>query len=373
MERIIYLIAIGILAVSCTRTLERPAANEVIDATEISRDVFHTSEFIDSSYFIPLETSERCLIKLINKVVFTYEYIFILDRQGNNKVLVFNKTGQFMHTIGEVGNGPGEYLLLYDFCIDTTAQEVYLLCDRNIVNCYTYGGNFLKKSSLIGFDGAWKLERFEDYFYFMVDQLFSYNLVVTDTAMKIVSKFFPFEEVGENFVIPVQPLQKTPSGIQYTRYLDDCVYEIKGKSDVSAPYEMNFGKTKMNFQKIKNYTREECRAKSNESRGDLKYFVRNTNYIISFYYDKLSSAIAIYNRKSRSSANCYSKNFYDKYAGFDVLFTCTTDKDEFVAVVAPEDILQHLNSTGDVEVKQYLEKLAITEDNNPLLYIVRTK
>ena len=140
------MLLISILAVSCTAKREQSVVNEVIDATEISNDVFNTSEFIDSSYFIRLETSEQCLIKFINKVVFTSDYIFVLDRQGNNKVLVFNKKGGFLHTIGSVGRGPNEYVLLYDFCVDTASRQVYLLCERKVVRCYTYGAVFEAQS-----------------------------------------------------------------------------------------------------------------------------------------------------------------------------------------------------------------------------------
>jgi hypothetical protein len=46
------------------------------------------------------------------------------------------------------------------------------------------------------------------YFYFIAYQEDFFNLVVTDTAMNIVGKFFPDKEVGENIVILVHPLQK---------------------------------------------------------------------------------------------------------------------------------------------------------------------
>jgi hypothetical protein len=221
--------------------------------------------------------------------------------------------------------------------------------------------------------GAWKIERFEEYFYFMVDQLFPFNLVVTDTVMRIVNKFFPFEEVGENFVILAQPLRKTLSGVQFHRYLDDRVYEVKGMSDVSIPYEMDFGKTKMNFPKIKGYPRDVCKAKLKKSRGNVDFFVQNTGYAIATYWNKLEAAVTIYNKKSRKSSSCYSKKFYDKYAGFDVWFTYTTDHDEFVAIVTAEELLRNFAATTNVEDRKYIENLGVTEDSNPLLYVVRTK
>ena len=369
MKKSVYMLFISILAVACTAKREQSVVNEVIDATEICHDALHTSEFIDSSYFIPLETSDQCLIKFIDKVVFTSDYIFVLDRQGNNKVLVFNKNGRFLHTIGAIGHGPNEHVLLYDFCVDTATRQAYLLCERNVVKCYTYGGTFLAKKDL-GFY-SWKIERFDGYFYFIADdRQMPFDLVITDTAMQIAYKFFPFKEVGENSMILPIPIQKTPSGIQYFRYLDDHIYIVKGDS-VSAQYAVDFGKTKINFQKLKDYTNEECRAKSKEIRGDIVYFIQNSDYAISLYYDKGTPMINVYNKKLHTSGNYY--NFYDKYMGDKVLFAYVTERDEIVAIGEIGELQRNLAATKDAEVKKAIESLGLTEDSNPVLYIARTK
>jgi hypothetical protein len=40
---------------------------------------------------------------------------------------MFDKNGKFIRKIGRLGAGPGEYLSIYDFCIDKERKEVYIL------------------------------------------------------------------------------------------------------------------------------------------------------------------------------------------------------------------------------------------------------
>jgi hypothetical protein len=64
---------------------------------------------------------------------------------SNNKacpVLRFGAEGNFMHTIGDIGNGPGEYSVITDISVNTEAKRVEIL-SAGIIRIYTYDGIYL--------------------------------------------------------------------------------------------------------------------------------------------------------------------------------------------------------------------------------------
>lgn len=90
---------------------------------------------------IPLETKKECLIGKIIKTKIYKGKMFILDELKS--LFVFNTNGKFLYEIGKRGKGPGEYLELRDFDIDSNGN-VYILDFRRIL-MYKNDGTFLKK------------------------------------------------------------------------------------------------------------------------------------------------------------------------------------------------------------------------------------
>ncbi len=82
---------------------------------------------IKSISFIPLETSEQCLIGTVGKIVALNDKYYIIDSQYANGVLVFNKEGKYIKSIGKKGRGKGEFLRLNSFCIDEKGGEMLIL------------------------------------------------------------------------------------------------------------------------------------------------------------------------------------------------------------------------------------------------------
>lgn len=81
---------------------------------------------VENYRFIPLETSGKCLIKEITKIVFADNRIFILDRPNKN-ALIFDGKGTFVNTLGREGRGPGEHLDIWDMSYDEENNQIVLL------------------------------------------------------------------------------------------------------------------------------------------------------------------------------------------------------------------------------------------------------
>lgn len=72
-----------------------------------------------------------------------YIYDFWLQR-----LLQFGRDGKFKQRIGKPGNGPGEYLSMYDCCIDSVGNEINYIGIFGKIWQYDLAGNFIKSYDL---------------------------------------------------------------------------------------------------------------------------------------------------------------------------------------------------------------------------------
>jgi hypothetical protein len=97
-----------------------------IDNIPKEREIYYSSIFKKGKTII-LETSDECLIGAIDGIQVVDNLLFIIDRTITNTLFVFDKDGHFIRKIGTQGKGPGEYLQVADFTVDSLKKEIYLL------------------------------------------------------------------------------------------------------------------------------------------------------------------------------------------------------------------------------------------------------
>jgi hypothetical protein len=375
MKKSFYLLLVFFFMIaSCKEAMQDPRnfiANIIIDATEISNNKFSLTDIIDSAYFIPLETTSECLIKQIDKIVFDNDKIFVLDCRGNNKILVFDRQGKFMWTVGKVGQGPGEYIEACDFCVNKRDKMIYIVCERERIMQYNYSGDFVKQIKMDLY--AESIEYSNSHFYFIGNQKDFFNLAVTDIEGKIVDKFFQNKNWGENLTRLPHPLQKMDSLVYYFGYLDDNIYGIRNFSEVFVQYRMDFGKATVDLFTVKNFDDAAVYRKLLASRGYIQYWIQNSGYFVCYYFDKAIPVMHIYNKEKDISRNFYYKNIQNQYAAKICFFEYLTDTDELVAVVQPADLLENVESIENEDDKNCIKNMGLDEEMNPLLYVVKTK
>ena len=89
-----------------------------------------SSSFLNEHKEISLSTpSNDAVIGSIERLLFSKNKIFIMDR-GGNKVLMFDEKGNFLKSTAKmVGKGHNEYLRVIDAAIDNKNQKLYVHCD----------------------------------------------------------------------------------------------------------------------------------------------------------------------------------------------------------------------------------------------------
>ena len=75
------------------------------------------SEVADSIVYIPLETTDSCLLSDELQIFYGKDAIFVGD-QKNERFYRFDKHGSFLNTIGQKGEGPADYTSALNFYVD---------------------------------------------------------------------------------------------------------------------------------------------------------------------------------------------------------------------------------------------------------------
>lgn len=92
---------------------------------------------------IILETNKDCLIGGINELQVFDGYIYILDVHRAKSLFVFDTEGRFIRKIGRLGRGPGEYIRVSDFTLDTENRFIFLQDQGSRVHKYQLDGTYV--------------------------------------------------------------------------------------------------------------------------------------------------------------------------------------------------------------------------------------
>lgn len=132
----IYLFVIGTCLAACSY-IESNSEMIVID---LNKDVFKTipySFFVDSITYIPLETTEECLIGKIRDVIISDSIVFVL-KDERNEILLFNNQGKYLRKIFHEGEGPGEYRVINQMSYNEKRQSLSI-SSHKIIEYDLYG------------------------------------------------------------------------------------------------------------------------------------------------------------------------------------------------------------------------------------------
>lgn len=93
---------------------------------DLQKETNPFEEIFSKVEVIPLETTDSGLIVYCNKIFPINDKLYIYD-DWSLKLLAFNQTGEFEFQVGRKGQGPGEYLNMYDCIIDSASNNISIL------------------------------------------------------------------------------------------------------------------------------------------------------------------------------------------------------------------------------------------------------
>jgi len=146
------LTVIGFILLSCCIQTKHSELPEL--PVEINDNIsFPLSEIAEDITSIELEITDKSLINpdAVIRFLITEDNIIVAETLigGSSKVLVFNKKGKFIRSIGSRGQGPGEYNYISNVAFDDKNKRIFIVTfNPNKIICYHLDGKFLKESLL---------------------------------------------------------------------------------------------------------------------------------------------------------------------------------------------------------------------------------
>ena len=219
-----------------------------IDITQISIDIkkpepLKLSTFFDDIKYVSL--SDSVMIGDIERIKLYGNHIFLLT---NKSILVHDiKTGDLLLRIRNIGNGPGEYVSLYDMLFDEDNNIIEVL-DMNGKKIMKYGfdGTFIEEIEIPFFSFAFhKIDHLTYFFYnsniisdVSSHKLIKYNIITS----KIIDQHLPINKHMAEYFYTVD--SDNFGSIQCPSFHfcpSDIVYGFTENYSIFPKYHLYFG------------------------------------------------------------------------------------------------------------------------------------
>ncbi|GHT73918.1 hypothetical protein AGMMS50262_05860 [Bacteroidia bacterium] len=297
-----------LLFISCNSRKEQiplDIETETIDFWSFKKINGIISESIikDTKYILLDNSNDDILFQGIDKVKIVNNIIYILD-QRLKKLVVFDSMGVGIGKVGQIGQGPEEYLQISDFDVNdagdiyfidgTTGADRLFVFDKNlqfvsrkqmpfeadIIHC-------LPNNKLLFGLSSWNKGK-------NVNK----KIVITDTDMKTEQSYMKYDEYhDDSYWISDYAFVSTGDNILYNKPIDNFVYQFSKNGVLAKAYLFDFGKKNVpnedkkdiegNNEKYKNY----CCLKN--------FTVIDDKYILGTLRDELKTKPFIIDRKNK--------------------------------------------------------------------------
>ena len=371
---------------------QSPVVEVKINPQRITKGDLMLTDLAASIDYIPLETRDDCLIGYISFFDISPNFIVVYCYQSK-AVYLFKRNGQFVKKIGDLGQGPSEYIDLNSIYLDEANKQI-LLCDYAKILYFSLEGKFLHSKAVFSGQRMY-LAYFNEQF---LTGLFSgvyhdstyhvYNII--DREGKLLTKGVNSVMVKQNSEHPVNVATFVPPILQYTYEgapnvmeitLNDTIYRITSEHKFIPKYVLNAGtyaitpairaNTNSYFDTVKDYVA-------------LRAINETKDYILILFSYKEKDHYCYYHKKTGTIHSFDSSkgipNDYDGYFDFwakriggqksNKLYMFY-DAHDFLAAAEQKKHDTHAPKEAMQKLQTILKKT--NEDDNPVLLILTLK
>ena len=262
-----YLLLILLIITSCTTGSKKLTSKAVFNDSIIAqiyleKDIAQDKKIsMDSliecmDYITPEFTNESMLSKY-DKILFSEEYLFILENNVNNKaVFIFDLDGKYISKVNSIGQGPGEYSEISDFYYDDKNALIGVLSNSQILR-YNLNGEFQDKVNLRKYlisEIAYNNGSIYAYSNSLSNVEDGYSLIVFDEDFNPIYTDYPLNKKLINFPLTFnkRTLSNNQKNVFFNAINNDTIYSVHSDY-MDAKYIMNFGEYKFpdsNFKEL---------------------------------------------------------------------------------------------------------------------------
>lgn len=155
------------------------------------------SELADEISYVKLETTSNALIGDAkgNRIIKIPYGFLVWGVMGAGRIMAFHSNGEFNGFIGNVGQGPGEYMGMYKVYYDQYLDNILVLSTGKVLR-YKWDGTFISSIDIeISDGGIWEMSvRDNDTWLFTYNNpikelLFEVGVIVTNKEGEIIQKY----------------------------------------------------------------------------------------------------------------------------------------------------------------------------------------
>lgn len=140
---------ISLILMGCAQNTHESGESKafIVDYHTKNTELFEAFFDINKMSIIRFEDDNPLLLSENIQLVFTEDYIFLLDK-GAEQLFRFDHSGRLVNKIGRSGRGPAEYSNVTFFVTETKTQTVDILSNNgSAIMTFDFDGNFVKKFS----------------------------------------------------------------------------------------------------------------------------------------------------------------------------------------------------------------------------------
>lgn len=272
------------------------------------------NQYFNLTRAIILEFKDSMPIHNIFKVLISAPSIFILDNV-QNFIFVYDLQGRFLHRIGEIGDGPGEYLDITDFVISNNEVIIFSNSSRKIIH-YTSTGSLVKEIPIIHFGEAIVL--FNDGYILHtknnVHPQMPYDLLLLNSAGEMVDRAQKVNPGHPVFQSSGFLLKNELDNIRYMKTFGSTIYSINEDFKLVPLYSIDLGSSALDVNKFTQP--DELMMHYHEYTHMTNYFWENESVTLFYYFHDLKMRFGLIPDRGRILMT--SNQFHDD-AAIDVL------------------------------------------------------
>ena len=250
------IVSLLLFMVACSGEKEKASEGlihiDVLEAFDDQRSM-KLSDFVKEVEFIPLESTKESYFRLAYDYTVGKKYIMVADGERAQLVL-FDRKGRFIRTIGKAGKGPGEFNQPRKAVMDPKEEFIYIADPHaNKLVKYSIEGEFIKEISTIDISPARYISGIvfinETEFVLVNRRPYSpmvgfASLPVFDEDLNLVEDLLPRAN-DENLIINVHPhsiLTVNPDRMTFWEPFLDTLYTITTTGKAIPTHVIGFSK-----------------------------------------------------------------------------------------------------------------------------------
>jgi hypothetical protein len=302
----------------CSKSKEQQSENTILISVDVNKaETLKFSDYFTEITYTLLDDS--VLISTIDNAKVYDDKLFIIS---NKSLIAFDiNSGKVLNNIRRLGNGPGEYLSLYDMLYDKNENLIELLdMNQQKVIKYDLDNKFVSEFKTLCMSFSFKKIDENTYLFYnnnMLSDIISDNLICYDVQKgKITNSHFPIDKHLASYFFIYNVNNFGSNALPTFNFSpSNKIYGFNDKAEPFEKYTLDFGKHNTpkqfydeNFKDIYDFSQKADRRSYIYTFGDFN----ENNYIASFQFLKKIKQYWVFYEKQTKSVNTFDK-FIDNY------------------------------------------------------------